>query len=450
MAPKTRRTTHLVINPDLNRSDQNLQNLCNWRPGEPLPEVLPPSLPTTVQGTPTSTPTPMPTPTPTPTPMLSEISTLTTVPTFESEWSSKACAGNVVTTESQFNWSWVKWEKLPGYTIPLSRSNARLTSFQWRFGVPIEHHDTKKRYWLCQECHCEDSENRHYFNIEKGSSSVLKHIREVHRLTTNKEGQVIPFVNYGIATVADKLSLNANNYREQEIINELAREFDEKRFRRLLIQWIVHDNVSFRQVDGPAFREFVTYLSPRAGEALPCDVSVKLWIMEGYRLHKEAVKRELSTATSKIHVSFDLWTSGNLLSLNGIVAHFLNKDFKPRAILLATPEQTGSHAGVDIAEEVIKVIKDFGIGDQLGYFMLDNASNNNTAIKAIAEAFRFDPIERRLRCSGHIINLIARHLLFRFDPDLFEAEEALPKDLKAQLKKWRKQGPISKAHNLLI
>ena len=58
--------------------------------------------------------------------------------------------------------------------------------------------------------------------------------------------------------------------------------------------------------------------------------------------------------------------------------------------------------------------------------MLDNALNNNTVIKAITKAFRFDPIKRRLRCLGHIINLIAHHLLFGFDPDLFEVEEVLP------------------------
>ena len=50
-----------------------------------------------------STPTPMPMPMPIST--LSEIFTLTTVPTFKSEWSSKAYAGNIVTTKSQFNWS---------------------------------------------------------------------------------------------------------------------------------------------------------------------------------------------------------------------------------------------------------------------------------------------------------------------------------------------------------
>ena len=67
--------------------------------------------------------------------------------------------------------------------------------------------------------------------------------------------------------------------------------------------------------------------------------------------------------------------------------------------------------------------------------MLNNALNNNTTIKAIAMAFKFNPIKHYLRCLGHIINLIVYYLLFGFNPDLFKVEEVLPKDLKAQLKK---------------
>ena len=47
--------------------------------------------------------TPMPMPMPMPIPIFFEIFTLTIVPTFESEWSSKAYISNIVTTKSQFN-----------------------------------------------------------------------------------------------------------------------------------------------------------------------------------------------------------------------------------------------------------------------------------------------------------------------------------------------------------
>ena len=64
--------------------------------------------------------------------------------------------------------------------------------------------------------------------------------------------------------------------------------------------------------------------------------------------------------------------------------------------------------------------------------------NNNTIIKAIVKAFRFNSIKHRLYYLGYIINLIIYYLLFRFNLDLFKIEEVLLKDLKVQLKKWRK------------
>jgi len=70
--------------------------------------------------------------------------------------------------------------------------------------------------------------------------------------------------------------------------------------------------------------------------------------------------------------------------------------------------------------------------------MLDNATNNNIAITAIVKEFNFNLIKRRLRCSGYIINIITRHLLYGYNLDLFKAEDIVPKDIKAQLQTWRK------------
>ena len=65
--------------------------------------------------------------------------------------------------------------------------------------------------------------------------------------------------------------------------------------------------------------------------------------------------------------------------------------------------------------------------------MLDNIINNNTAIAAIIKEFNFNPIEYWLYYLGHIINIIACHLLYSYNPDLFKAEDIIPKDIKAQL-----------------
>jgi hypothetical protein len=59
--------------------------------------------------------------------------------------------------------------------------------------------------------------------------------------------------------------------------------------------------------------------------------------------------------------------------------------------------------------------------------------------------FNFNHQERRLRCIGHIINLVARALLFSDDPDAFKKElNSSPVDLRI----WRRKGPCGRFHNL--
>ena len=61
--------------------------------------------------------------------------------------------------------------------------------------------------------------------------------------------------------------------------------------------------------------------------------------------------------------------------------------------------------------------------EKLGYFITDNASYNDTCVTEIIETLRpdLDAHGRRLRCMGHIINLIAKALLFGNKSESFEA-----------------------------
>ena len=92
------------------------------------------------------------------------------------------------------------------------------------------------------------------------------------------------------------------------------------------------------------------------------------------------------------------------------------------------------YTNINITEGVIAVIKDFGIKNkQIGYFILDNTTNNNIVIMAIIKEFNFNPIKCRLYCLGYIINIITRHLLYSYNLDLFKAEDIVLKDIKIQL-----------------
>lgn len=80
---------------------------------------------------------------------------------------------------------------------------------------------------------------------------------------------------------------------------------------------------------------------------------------------------------------------------------------------------------------------------------MDNAANNDTALRALSQRFVIEEHEQRLRCFGHVVNIVVKALLFgegltRFTEDLKDAS-----DFHA-FKIWRSKGAIGKLHNLVV
>ena len=107
----------------------------------------------------------------------------------------------------------------------------------------------------------------------------------------------------------------------------------------------------------------------------------------------------------------------------------------------------GAHTGSNVASIVGGTLKQFGVGQldsntaKLGYFVLDNATNNDSAVQTLARDFKFSATQRRLRCACHIINLAAQQVLFGKDRDAF-ADVASLSDEEKFMADWRKAGPI--------
>jgi hypothetical protein len=65
----------------------------------------------------------------------------------------------------------------------------------------------------------------------------------------------------------------------------------------------------------------------------------------------------------------------------------------------------------------------------------------------------FEATKRRLRCTGHIFNLVAHSILFGIDNANLELiGDAIHDDdiLSLELAKWRLKGLIRKLHNLVL
>jgi hypothetical protein len=103
-----------------------------------------------------------------------------------------------------------------------------------------------------------------------------------------------------------------------------------------------------------------------------------------------------------------------------------------------------------VANQILAVLSAFSINpSQIGYFTLDNAESNTTAMVAIGTALRFNGRSRRGRFISYIINLAAKALLFGNNPDAFELDGKSPLNL-TDYQLWLARGAISKLHNLVI
>ena len=72
-----------------------------------------------------------------------------------------------------------------------------------------------------------------------------------------------------------------------------------------------------------------------------------------------------------------------------MVAHFCSPSYSIESILIGFRELCGPYSGENIAEVVDKVLQDFSIPPgKLGYFILDNAINNDTCITALGKTYK--------------------------------------------------------------
>src|SRR5437016_5881577 len=98
---------------------------------------------------------------------------------------------------------------------------------------------------------------------------------------------------------------------------------------------------------------------------------------------------------------------------------------------------------------ILPLLQRFGITRvNLGYFVLNNAQNNDTTLVELAKTIGFDPKLKRLRCMGHVLNLITEAYLFGQDVSDFE-KKFKEQGLASCRKIWRDQGELGKLHNLV-
>lgn len=332
-------------------------------------------------------------------------------------------------------------------------------SFIWQYGTEARTSDSSQPHWLCNACWDKRKITLHRIGT---THPPIVHLREVHAVDQSgpiEKQQATP-------TILNVLqSSQSSSHSPGPQVNNLVAQTDVNAVKAALIRWICIAHIALSCVELDCFRELIFALNPGICAFLAfAGNTIRSWVLQDFRDRKGRVQAALDQSLSKIHISFDLWTSPNSLPMCGVVAHWLTPELTTQSVLLGLRRVVNDHTGENIAAVVCKVIEDFAITQKIGYFVTDNASSNDTAVAAICARLKLkgEHQRRRLRCMGHIINLAAKAFLFGDEAALqkafaFEIEQTQSASLKLEVKHalellafWRKRGSVGKLHNLIL
>ncbi|KAG9381305.1 Dimer-Tnp-hAT domain containing protein [Pyrenophora tritici-repentis] len=319
-------------------------------------------------------------------------------------------AGTAATTEASVdtepdngdNFDGINWDRLPRFMKPLT-TGRRVKSWIFQHGYRVvELYDQNRVWFVCKYCHIHKV-------IDTGGSGVLT-------LEEQGSNSLRQTLETGVAV-------------SQEAANAMG-NFNIQQFREVAVFCLLDNNLPMELLARPSFREMISLANPEAEAALWVSPrSVATYAMRLFQYMQPQIVCALSEAASKIHISFDGWTTkGGKRGFFGVVAHFANASGVIQDLPIALPHLAGSYC----------------IGsDKLGYFVLDNAANNDTAVSSLAHAYDFNAAHRRLRCGPHTLNLIGQAIIFGSNQEAYNNnnDEQLQTE-EVYMQEWRQEGPL--------
>ncbi|KAA8613603.1 Dimer-Tnp-hAT domain-containing protein [Pyrenophora tritici-repentis] len=301
------------------------------------------------------------------------------------------------------------------------------TSHIWKYGLQYIRDSDKKEVYYCHECRVGKSKQELF--VINGTSRIRNHLEQKHQIDPQS----------GIKRKGSKESV--------------------EKFKELLIRWIVYCHIAFFQLENQYFRELLLFLNPALLNHLPkAAKTIRSWVMNAFISKKQQLREDLHHSRSRISISFDLWTSPNPYAILGVVAMWIDTTGMRRVTALGMRRIYGEHTGENLGSVVLELLEEYDIsGDQIGYFMLDNASANDTAVEFILKDLcpwmkSKQRRHRRLRCLGHVINLCCQAFLMGRNCEKYLAK--LEKhhqrgDYTKVEELWKKFGCLGRLHNLV-
>lgn len=177
--------------------------------------------------------------------------------------------------------------------------------------------------------------------------------------------------------------------RSTDMHEQLRISFNREHFLELQTLLIVRRRLPFTIVSWPEYRALILCANPAIEDLLiSSPTTVAAYIRRSYSYFREGIKEKLHKAKSCIHFSSDMWSSPNRKGFLGVTAQWVDEAYTLQKALLGMPEVQFDHSGAHQSRHLLNLIRWYEIHDNLGYFVGDNASSNDTCMRALSKGLR--------------------------------------------------------------
>jgi hypothetical protein len=158
----------------------------------------------------------------------------------------------------------------------------------------------------------------------------------------------------------------------------------EEGFRSRLLKFIISSNQPFSLVEEPDFRELINYTSKQNPlVAVSSRRTIRSDLEKLHGQEKANLRKFLNSNESKISFIVDGWTSSSQIPFLGIIVCWIDDSWELQTRVLDYAITKGTHSGVNLANDFLKVISDFGLAEKLLAITADNAKNIDTMITCV-------------------------------------------------------------------
>jgi hypothetical protein len=312
----------------------------------------------------------------------------------------------------------------PSPHYPLFKKKARVGRYPrakeaWKHArQPLPWEDKRNKHghrlFYCQYCEWTDI-----------ISNVPKHLHKQHGIIILQQPSLRQQAHSNaIKAGFAQQELQAQELMDKKVKNILKNAFCKDRYEEAVARLIARGSLSHRLIELPEWSAMVAALNWTVANRINTShSSIPPRIRSSFEREQLRIKQHLHQSLSCIHLCTDSWWAGRTLQkeFQGINAQWVTPEGRLQKALLCLPALADGHAGSQVAPHVIRMLQFYEIEDRLGWITGDNHGANDTLCRELGDHMAakglqwWSPNQRRLRCFGHIANLITHAFLFAKD-----------------------------------